>query len=169
MAMPRINTWIFRASLSALDELSLFRTAEARDRGIASLAESFHGWGTVRFIGVNVAAIVVTMFVIREVMSGWTRASWVGDAALILAIGVMLMTTRWQHRRAAAKHLRQCLLESGVPVCVKCGYALRGLAPETAACPECGCIITAAAGTLLRIESDVRAGMAAEQRGVNGP
>lgn len=39
-------------------------------------------------------------------------------------------------RRDAARFLRAALLDCGVPVCLDCGYCLRGLSSEC--CPECG-------------------------------
>jgi hypothetical protein len=39
-------------------------------------------------------------------------------------------------RRDASGFLRERLLDCGVPVCLACGYCLRGIASER--CPECG-------------------------------
>lgn len=39
-------------------------------------------------------------------------------------------------RRAALRALRQQLLSRGFPICMHCGYDLRGI--DSATCPECG-------------------------------
>lgn len=42
----------------------------------------------------------------------------------------------WYERRWMRKYLRTYLNEHGMPICMKCGYDLRGL--DSATCPECG-------------------------------
>ena len=41
-------------------------------------------------------------------------------------------------RRNMPRALRMKLLRCGVPVCLKCGYDLRGLPGDRTQCPECG-------------------------------
>ncbi len=42
----------------------------------------------------------------------------------------------WAWRREFRRHLRKCLVAHGVPVCIPCGYDLRGQTEPR--CPECG-------------------------------
>jgi predicted RNA-binding Zn-ribbon protein involved in translation (DUF1610 family) len=57
-------------------------------------------------------------------------------------------------RRDMPKALRQQLLEAGVPVCLACGYGLRGLPCGAERCPECGKKIGDRARTLLNAPID---------------
>lgn len=41
-------------------------------------------------------------------------------------------------RRDMPRALRKKLIDCGVPVCLACGYDLRGLPPDRTCCPECG-------------------------------
>jgi len=52
-----------------------------------------------------------------------------------LMLGVMALGFRLA-RRGIERHLRTRLLAAGVPVCMHCGYDLRG--QTQARCPECG-------------------------------
>jgi hypothetical protein len=42
----------------------------------------------------------------------------------------------WFFRREIQRRLRLQLLQEGVPICIDCGYQLRGLTEPR--CPECG-------------------------------
>ena len=54
--------------------------------------------------------------------------------------GLMLMIgTYWLFRRRIQRSLRESLISAGVPVCMRCGYCLRGLSElAEPRCPECG-------------------------------
>ena len=47
--------------------------------------------------------------------------------------GTVVLTWFWRHR--CRRFLRQQLLASGIPICLKCGYDLRASKDR---CPECG-------------------------------
>lgn len=65
-------------------------------------------------------------------------------------LGGFLVVLRWLHRRGTARDLRVKLLTIGIPVCVECGYLLRGLSPEIGRCPECGSEFSPQAATILQ-------------------
>ena len=48
----------------------------------------------------------------------------------------VVIGTRWICRRRFKRFLRERLAAMGVPICIKCGYDLRG--QEDPRCPECG-------------------------------
>ncbi|MGE3181608.1 MAG: hypothetical protein AB7N71_08255 [Phycisphaerae bacterium] len=48
--------------------------------------------------------------------------------------GIVVLTWLW--RQKCRRFLRERLIEQGVPVCIPCGYDLRGLSENR--CPECG-------------------------------
>lgn len=53
-------------------------------------------------------------------------------------------------RRDVPKTLRKRLLELGVPVCLPCGYGLKGLPPDREQCPECGRTLSRRVREILR-------------------
>lgn len=54
-----------------------------------------------------------------------------------MVTGIFLLI-RYLHRRGFAIALREKLVTAGVPICLRCGYSLRGAMPVTVRCPECG-------------------------------
>ena len=48
--------------------------------------------------------------------------------------GTVMLT--WSWRRRCRRYLRAQLIERGIPICLKCGYDLRGQVDPR--CPECG-------------------------------
>ena len=55
-------------------------------------------------------------------------------SGLTVGPGIVVLTWFWRHR--CQRFLRQQLVASGIPICLKCGYDLRG--QTEARCPECG-------------------------------
>ena len=55
--------------------------------------------------------------------------------------GTVVLTWFWRHR--CRRFLRRQLLASGIPICLKCGYDLRG---SKDICPECGTTMQENAG-----------------------
>ncbi len=91
--------------------------------------------------------LAVAVFIAALAGSGAVAAlaqrRWLPDAGFPLAVpvnvvlgvgGTFVLSRLW--RRRTRRHLRTELVTRGVPVCVPCGYDLRGL-PEPR-CPECG-------------------------------
>ena len=64
--------------------------------------------------------------------SPWLRRTLIALYSFIVTIVGWKMTLRDRYRRL----LREELIQLGVPICVHCGYDLRGLTESR--CPECG-------------------------------
>ena len=53
-----------------------------------------------------------------------------------ISVVMPLLLTAWVVHRRAHRHVRNYLVIHGIPVCLHCGYSLRGLTEPR--CPECG-------------------------------
>jgi hypothetical protein len=106
-----------------------------------------------------VLATVASAFLARW-LAGWLLSFVLWPRMveeLLRTIGLLtgsLLVLRWLHRRGTAYDLRAKLLASGVPVCMSCGYLLRGLPPTTGCCPECGHAFSPRVRELLIIPAD---------------
>lgn len=60
----------------------------------------------------------------------WVESLLNGGAWVVVSCGVW-----WLFRRRTRRHLREMLFRLGVPICIPCGYDLRGSKER---CPECG-------------------------------
>jgi len=82
-------------------------------------------------VGVLVVAILISL---RPWLS--ISASMFGGlvGGLTGGSGTVMLTWFWRNR--CQRFLRQQLIASGIPICLKCGYDLRG--QTEARCPECG-------------------------------
>lgn len=58
--------------------------------------------------------------------------------AFLVALIPLIGLFAWGLRHVLPRRLRLNLLDCGVPICVACGYSLRGLPLPTECCPECG-------------------------------
>jgi len=83
---------------------------------------------------------MIGLLLLPELRNLFLRLGWVGrliDFVLpFLVIGSAVLVHAWCARRLAQRHLRRYLLRKGVPICLRCGYDLRG--QTEARCPECG-------------------------------
>lgn len=140
MSRPTPKRSLLHLTLAGLQELSMFRTEQDRDRAIAEFGESLAGNGRGLIAGIVVVAVSVAGFVfaVRVIVSQFTQRMWVRDVAFVVALVGMFLLLRWLHQRGAARHLRKHLVDSGVPVCIDCGYRLDGLPSSADVCPECG-------------------------------
>ena len=148
---PRANLLNF--TLRGLPELDYFPTPEARQAALDEIgAEAGNPKSRHLWLGVlmTVAGVLAARW-----LAGWllSFALWPRLVEEILhTVGMLagfLLVLRWLHRRGTGRDLRTKLLASGVPVCVSCGYLLRGLSPATGRCPECGTEFSARVRDLL--------------------
>ena len=109
---------------------------QAVERLTLSMIKDWRFWIVA---GVVPAAIVLTL--------GWLLREFTTFSRLVsylIAIAVLFATyVPWLMRGAArgqSELLRQQLRDRGIPVCLACGYSLKGLTTPDR-CPECGGIV----------------------------
>ena len=144
MDSERPGPTIFQLTLQGLEELEHFPTREARARALSSLSDSVRGWALTKGIVLTGGAAVAVLLLLRSVLPRYGPAVFglriFQDFSVLFAVATFVLMLRWLHRRDAARALRPMLLDAGVPVCLQCGYLLRGLS-QTEHCPECGAAI----------------------------
>lgn len=88
------------------------------------------------------------------------RPPWLPEWALILgalsASVALALLGAFLAREAGRRVIREYLLSRGLPVCLHCGYDLRGLPPGDRAppCPECGRPVCENAARLIAATAD---------------
>ena len=118
------------------DDASRLRAIEAIERGIMprSILGVLHFLFSV-FLFLSVPA-AISYLIVAYVLP--PLGPWNNRIMVILALGGYTAIVYLMLRRNMPKALRQQLLECGVPVCLGCGYDLRGSPPGAGRCPECG-------------------------------
>ncbi|GJQ26497.1 MAG: hypothetical protein HBSAPP02_15290 [Phycisphaerae bacterium] len=129
-------------SLAGFAEMDYFASDAQREialRRIGAQASRLGSWGFWSGVGsmalIGVAVMLLLKYAMRYVNwpGAWEDAiTFAGPVLASLLLAVRL------HRKSMPVMLRSELLVQGVPVCMKCGYLLRGLTVETGRCPECG-------------------------------
>ena len=145
-------------TLHGLPELEYFSTPVDRQKAIDEIGAEAGNPKSPGFwlaIGLLVATALLARWAAGLLLSFVLWPRWLEDvlhtAAMVVAFVAVL---RWLHRSDAATELRKKLLAGGVPVCMACGYLLRGLSVMTKRCPECGAEFSPRACELLRQESN---------------
>ncbi len=138
--------WACTCHLVGLPELKLFRDPSAKARALDEIGDGKIGgvvgvltkpW-ILMLISGSVTVPVLFLRPSVRILHLPGNIAFYADMALLLGVFCALILL---HRPFAARHLRRRLVDSGIPVCVGCGYDLRGLAPLIRGgltCPECG-------------------------------
>lgn len=141
MPKHKINP-LLRLTLAGLPELDYFPTPEARDTALYELGRDA-GMSAPKSLAAGIAIIAAftlsLVFAVKWLLRlvHWPRLleEWI---VISLAGGFVFLLLRHLHRRGFVAGLRTKLLAHGVPICVPCGYLLKGLPESTTNCPECG-------------------------------
>jgi hypothetical protein len=133
---------LLQITLAGMPELSLFESDEQRKAALSEIGKEAGNPVTASY-WLSVGMVVISVWLIGwGVELLWTRLQlglvplWLVRLVVMAAAFALVLT--WVHRRGAAGELRTKLLQFGVPVCMKCGYSLRGLSLAIGRCPECG-------------------------------
>lgn len=124
---------------SMFPELARFASdEEARDAyraGVQQARRSFRFWLLLVVIYVALPAFLAVAFIGLPFVARAPVAVRSGVIAALIASGGLVLF-HWGLRKPVRSRLRRELAQRGVPVCVECGYDLRGQAEPR--CPECG-------------------------------
>ncbi len=93
---------------------------------------------TWRFWLTALALLVVYMTAISMVVWTTVRFGWPDWLISVVEVSCVIVSSwvTWRlFRHRIRRHLRERLVQLGVPICIPCGYDLRG---STNRCPECG-------------------------------
>ena len=137
--LRRFSRWSDHRLLVDLPEYDLFPSEEARTAAVKEIDEdierSSRFWISIVTV---VATLIVTSIIARIILHQFTSlgSGWISLMVFpaVILIGYLLVVWIW--RRGVARSLRGKLVEAGVPVCLRCGYDLRGTTEPR--CPECG-------------------------------
>lgn len=110
---------------------------QALKAGQRALRRSWRFWlATIAFSMVH-ACIMLTVLVVGIPWVSGYLPKWLEAALLSAAVGLGIgFTFQYLWRKPVQGMLREHLLAAGVPICIACGYDLRG--NTSGICPECG-------------------------------
>ena len=136
---------LFNATLSGIEELDQFETEEKKQKALSEIGKeaanplSFSFWLAVLILAAGTfAATRISKWALRFV-----HLNSIAEEIIqyVVTFIVFFLLLRWLHRWGARDDLRKKLLAQGIPVCLGCGYSLRGLCRAHERCPECGRVI----------------------------
>lgn len=149
-------------TLRGVPELAQFDNDEQAQHALREIEReagnpaSWHFW-------LAIAGLVVAAFSTHRAVQWMLRPlGWpdILDDLLAFAAAALVFwfVLRWLHRAGGPEALRRKLLERGIPVCLACGYSLRGQPSDSTRCPECGTLIDERARAALQATSTGDAG-----------
>lgn len=119
-------------------ELLLFPTRKEGQRALRKAARgsllSLRFWGL--FVVFIAALTLLDRLCVEPLFRGFGIDSVLPFMYGAIAGTVGVLGTLWVSRKKIRRRLRCQLRQMGVPLCVKCGYDLRG--QQELRCPECG-------------------------------
>jgi hypothetical protein len=127
--------WLYSFLKTLYPEMGRFATQ--REAILAArVAAQQKSFGSFRYFIKCQLAVLVCMPALALLLF---LVSWDLRLRVVFAAACFLLAVVWE-TVAGRKHMRGSLrvqlIKQGVPICLKCGYDLRGL--DTARCPECG-------------------------------
>lgn len=141
MLNPRDHKHLFRYTLKGLDELEHFPDEASKQKALEETSSEVGARDLAIGIFFIASAGIGSMWLAKTIVRHlpFAMPRFVGESipfiVMFTAVGFTLV---FLHRWGTRDTLRKKLLHAGVPVCMKCGYLLRGLDRETPTCPECG-------------------------------
>jgi hypothetical protein len=139
-AKPRPH--LLNLTLAGLPELDYFETDKQRQEALWSLGREAGSPARGSYwlaVAVLAAAVTGVRYLIKWLLAQVYWPAFVEEAVLWTVLVVtFLYVLRRLHRSGARAELRTKLLAQAVPVCIGCGYLLRGLPVSSGRCPECG-------------------------------
>lgn len=148
--MPRKHP--LNVTLAGMPELNFFESDEKREAALVQIASDSGRWGWklgVAIVACGMAGIGAMLF--AEWLLHFVAWPDLFERGIRVAAAVLatLVLIRRFHRRGYPALLRRKLIEQGVPMCLKCGYNLRGQPWDSPRCPECGTAINEASRKIL--------------------
>ncbi len=128
---PTGYEWLF----AGLPEMGLFETPVQR-REVLNEVGRPRGLSIGRKLSFAIP-MVLCVTILMASRAGLIRNRTITGMAMAGVPAIIFMEL-WQRRAAVRRPIREKLLSLGVPVCLECGYSLRGAPPDSSRCPECG-------------------------------
>ena len=125
-----------RFLLHVFPEIARFPTPADAEQALKKAMSSRRWWA----IGLSFCIVIIYCLALALMFQFMDRSTVYYPflpGLMMLLVPLFFMTlARWFFRRPIQRSLREQLAESGIPVCIQCGYDLTG--NESGVCPECG-------------------------------